>query len=117
MKITLVACAAIALAVAIPSSQATHVPPTPGCHDDGHGNVVCIDCLPPMRWLVGQCRLPAGPLPAEEIPTQRVCAVTIRYAIERPGRPYPFIEPHEACDRVGLELAIAQVLARLLGAP
>jgi hypothetical protein len=45
-----------------------------------------------------------------------VCKVLISYDIERPAAPQVDM-PHSSCDRAGMELATAQVLAQMLGAP
>jgi hypothetical protein len=99
-------------------AYASHLAPQWGCHDDGHGVTVCRDCAPPMRIVGDQC-LP--PLPVRATPPASLlpgaeCRILLRYAPEAPAKA-ALDEPVQGCDRAGYELALAAVLARLLGAP
>ena len=108
-----------AAAITTMPAQASHVAPRPGCHDDGHGAIVCLDCIPPMRWDGNQCLppvivpvMPATPAPQYD----QQCRVLVRYEPAKPAQA-TLDEPAAHCDRAGLELALAAALARLLGAP
>lgn len=102
-------------ALVAPAARASHIPipPTGGCFDTGHGATLCVDpprCYPPaIVNAAGDCVLPA-PTPAPE------CRLLVRYSLTEPARA-TLDGPALACDRAGIELALAAVLARLLGAP
>lgn len=100
-----------------PAARASHIPDPPqgGCFDDGHGQVRCVDpprCYPPgvLDPVTGSCELPPPTPPALE------CRILVRYAVTAPAQAR-VDAPALACDRAGMELALAAVLARLLGAP
>lgn len=105
---------ALIVAMAVPTtSSATHLPrPDPGtCADTGHGTTLCVDpptCEPPAELADdGRCIV---------VPALRECRVLVRYAASKPAQAI-FEEPARGCDRAGMELALAALLARLLGAP
>lgn len=100
------------LTLALPA-QATHLPrPAPGtCGPDGHGGILCVDpptCEAPATLTDdGQCIV---------LPVLVECRILVRYGLTAPARARAE-EPVTGCDRAGMELALAAVLARLLGAP
>jgi hypothetical protein len=110
--------AAFLIALAQPV-YASHLATQWGCHDDGHGVTVCRDCTPPMRIVGEQCLppLPTRPTPptASLLPGEQ-CRILLRYAPSAPAS-VTLDEPVQGCDRAGYELALAAILARLLGAP
>lgn len=92
-----------------------------GCFPQPDGSVVCIDppfCTPPLTRACDargdncQCvPLPPGPPPRPKM----VCEVRIQYVEDAPHAPE--VGPMGPwCDGAGAELAVAVILARLLGA-
>jgi hypothetical protein len=72
-------------------------------------------CEPPREVVcVGTSEGPTQCSCAAVPPPPRDCIVTITYRDSDPAQPIAVTDP--ACDQVGIELAIAVVLARLLGA-
>lgn len=81
------------------------------------GQIVCNDpifCEPPAIYTCSpsaptlcQCFVP---------PPVEGCVLTITYAKEHPALP-TLTSQNPSCDAAGMELALAVVLARLLGAP
>lgn len=95
-------------------SFATHVtPPTQGgCYDTGHGQTLCVDppvCQAPSTWNGSECVAPDPVLLPE-------CRALVRYTVTKPAQARVEM-PAAHCDRAGLELALVQILAKLLGAP
>lgn len=96
---------------------------TAGCQSDG-GEIICIDppmCFKPAQWVCNPnsvtvscvCSLPP---PIYSPPPGRLCTASIVYGVNTPAN--PALVPMQAhCDAAGLELALAVMLARLLGAP
>lgn len=89
------------------------------CTIGSDGLRVCTDviCTPPLLWRCtseGQCSCQA----ATQIPTARAsmaCEVRILYTVADPAAPQ--VAPMgEWCDAAGVELAVAVILAKLLGA-
>lgn len=90
------------------------------CYPGPTGDLVCSDpllCEKPKQWIcspngVQSCR-------CEQVFTQdpgKLCTASIVYGVNTPANPY--LVPMEAhCDAAGLELAVAVMLSRLLGAP
>lgn len=87
--------------------------------DAGRGMTVCQDvnppkptspsCVPPLIWT---CTAPAAC--ACTAPSATTCTLTITYANEDPA--IPVMAPLPAgCDAASAELAIAVILAKLLG--
>lgn len=104
-----------ALASSIPS-HAHHAPDHYGCFPVENGLWICVDppfCDSPRVYdpATRQCTLPP-PKPAVE----PQCRLLVRYAAAKPAQA-TLDEPARGCDRAGLELALAALLARLLGAP
>jgi hypothetical protein len=100
----------LALAALVPTpAVAGHVPPRPGCFYDGHSAYICTPCPPHQEMVYARCvDLPVAPPPE--------CRVLVRYDPRNPAS-VRIEEPAAHCDRAGIELAIAQILAKLLGAP
>lgn len=90
------------------------------CYPGPTGEVICSDpliCGKPRQWVCDpnsatvSCR-------CEQVFTQvpgKLCTASIVYGANTPATPW--LVPMEAhCDAAGVELAIAVMLARLLGA-
>lgn len=94
---------------------------TAGCQPHGD-QVVCIDppmCFKPAVWVCNPNSLTVSCVCELPPPTQapgRLCTASVVYGVNTPGNPaLNPMEPH--CDAAGVELALAVMLARLLGAP
>lgn len=92
-----------------------------------NGQEICINtnvsCVPPLLWQTDRCVCPDGGTLIGIVdgrglcvpPPPPACSVTITYSPIAPSQPTWAASPH--CDAAGLELAIAVVMARLLGMP
>ena len=91
-----------------------------GCRPHGD-QVLCIDppqCFAPARWVCAPrgtisctCELPPPTLAVQSRP-----GASVVYGVNTPSN--PALNPMEPwCDAAGVELALAVMLARLLGAP
>jgi hypothetical protein len=102
-----------------------------GCQPHGD-QVLCIDppmCFKPAQWVCAangpiscQCEVPppvfSPPIftPRDQIPVgELVCEVRMQYPVSDPAAP-TVMAMGPWCDAAGAELAIAIMLARMLGA-
>jgi hypothetical protein len=76
-------------------------------------NGQCVEFSPPS-CAPGFVNSPANPFQC--VPTQ-TCTLVITYAASSPQQPTLLPVNSAACDQAGLELSLAVILARMLGAP
>jgi hypothetical protein len=110
------------------------LPPDFRCPDGSEhvGDGICVrpptvSCVPPLLWSGSQCVCPNGGrfyaiidgrgLCTEPPQLPVVCGVTVHYNRTSPSDVWAATPTDAACDAAGLELALAVLLARLLGAP
>jgi len=83
-------------------------------------------CMPPLVWIGGACKCIDGSPPEDSgygtpiciiqpHPVEPACTITIRYTYT-PGNPV-MQRPQGACSDADIDLALAVILARRLGAP
>jgi hypothetical protein len=89
-----------------------------------------VSCIPPLLWNGTACvpeTCPAGQVPVGSTPEGRlicgapppattVCQLAVTYKSDIPASAQ-ISAPPPGCDQAGVELAIAVILAKMLGAP
>lgn len=104
------------------------------CQSQPDGTFICntVSCVPPLLFHTNRCECPDGSLPSYDYPgyslgmpmcavvlppavTAPQCVVTITYQATTPDVPQIVNSGLPACDG-GAEIALAVMLAKLLGA-